>query len=333
MPDPTQPSASVTSLANAPLSKRSGIAMVVLTLLGWSSIPLFLKHFTPLIDCWTANGWRYALSALIWLPVLILGWKRKTLPPGLWKAALVPSLFNVPAQVAFGLAPYLVDPGLMTFSMRLQIVFVMTGAAILFAAERAIIRTAGFLIGMTIVLIGTAGTIYLNPKGLGGGTALGISLAIGAGLLYSGYALSVRKFMHGMPPLAAFAAISQYTAVSLFILMLIFAKHEGKHDFGMQVFNLDALQLNLLALSAIIGIGLGHTLYFASIARLGLAVSAGVVQLQPVIVAIASISLFNEAFTPGQWACGILAIVGAVYMLASQAITQRKSRPAAATAR
>ncbi len=298
--DPAQPSGSLPNLAKPALSKRSGVAMVVLTLLGWSSIPLFLRHFAPLIDCWTANGWRYALSALIWLPVLVLGWKRKTLPPGLWKAALVPSLFNVPAQVAFGLAPYLVDPGLMTFSMRLQIVFVMTGAAILFAAERAIIRTAGFLLGMSVVLIGTAGTIYLNPKGLGGGTAL--------------------------PPLAAFAAVSQYTAVSLFVLMLIFAKHDGQHDFGMQVFKLDAAQINLLALSAVIGIGLGHTLYFASIARLGLAVSAGVVQLQPVIVSILSISLFNEAFTAGQWACGILAIAGAVYMLATQALAQKKPR-------
>lgn len=333
MPDPTQPSASLPNLAKPALSKRSGVAMVVLTLLGWSSIPLFLKHFAPLIDCWTANGWRYALSALIWLPVLILGWKRKSLPPGLWKAALVPSLFNVPAQVAFGLAPYLVDPGLMTFSMRLQIVFVMTGAAILFAAERAIIRTPAFLVGMTVVLIGTAGTIYLNPKGLGGGTALGITFAIGAGLLYSGYALAVRKFMHGMAPLAAFAAISQYTAVSLFVLMLVFAKHEGKHDLGMQLFRLDHMQLLLLALSALIGIGLGHTLYFASIARLGLAVSAGVVQLQPVIVSIISISLFNEAFTPGQWAFGILAIAGAVYMLATQALAQRKPAANPAVAR
>lgn len=328
MPDPTR-----LAPPQPAVSKRAGIATVVLTLLGWSSIPLFLKHFAPLIDPWTANGWRYALSALIWLPVLIAGWNRKNLPPGLWKAALIPSLFNVPAQVAFGLAPYFVDPGLMTFSMRLQIVFVMTGAAILFPAERAIIRTAGFVIGMTGVLFGTLGTIWLNPKGFTGNITLGVAFAVGAGLLYSGYALSVRKFMHGMPPLTAFAAISQYTAASLFVLMLIFAKREGQHDFGMQVFSLDHTQLFLLALSALIGIGLGHTLYFASIARLGLAVSAGVVQLQPVIVSILSISLFDEAFTPGQWACGIVAIAGAVYMLATQAMAQRKPAPSVASAR
>ena len=40
-----------------------GIVTVVMTLIGWSSIPLFLRYFATEIDVWTSNGWRYAVAA------------------------------------------------------------------------------------------------------------------------------------------------------------------------------------------------------------------------------------------------------------------------------
>ena len=52
-------------MAAPPGPRAAGVVTILLTLVGWSSIPLFLKHFTHLIDGWTANGWRYAISALI----------------------------------------------------------------------------------------------------------------------------------------------------------------------------------------------------------------------------------------------------------------------------
>lgn len=290
--------------------------MILLTLVGWSSIPLFLRHFATSdypIDAWTANGWRYGISALIWLPVIFVNLARGTQPRGLWKAALVPSIFNIGGQAAFALAHYMIDPGLLTFSMRLQIVFLTAGAALLFPAERRIIRSTGYIAGMSMVILGTIGTVALQPGGLGGGTAGGVLLSIGAGLLYASYALAVRHFMHGLPSLTAFAAVSQYTAAGMLLFMFLFAK-----DYGGDVLGMPPREQFLVALSAIIGIGLGHTLYFASIARLGLAVSSGVVQLQPIAVSIASFFVFGERLTIGQWACGLGAVLGAGVMLVAQ---------------
>jgi len=302
------------------LSPLRGVATILLTLASWTSIPLFLRHFAPLIDGWTANGWRYGISALLWLPPLILGWRRGSLPPGLWKAALIPSLFNTAAQVCFALAPYYVEPGLMTFSLRLQIVFVTCGAAILFPAERRVIRSRGFLLGLALVVLGTALTLALTPGGLGGGKPVGIALSIGAGLLYAAYALSVRRFMYGMRPLDAFAAVSQYTAVAIVAFMLIWGE-----DMGAGALALDPWQMVLLVISAVVGIGLGHTLYFISIGTLGLAVSAGVVQLQPITVSIASVFMFHERFTPQQWGTGLVAIAGAAVMLVAQHRMQKQA--------
>ena len=71
--------------AARPPSPALGVLTVVLTLTGWSSIPLFLRYFADSIDLWTSNGWRYGFSALVWAPVLIIAALRIGLPKGLWR--------------------------------------------------------------------------------------------------------------------------------------------------------------------------------------------------------------------------------------------------------
>lgn len=306
--------------AKAPPGLGLGLVTVISTLLGWSSIPLFLRYFTNDIDAWTANGWRYGLSALLWLPPLLIGWRRATLPAGLWKAALIPSLWNVPAQVMFGLAPYYVEPGLMTFALRFHIVFLALGAILMFPAERRVIRSPGFLIGIGLVLAGTLGTISLKEGGLGDGSATGVAICIAAGGLYACYALAVRKYMMGINPLTAFAAVNQLTGLGLVGVMLVMARSRatGQWDGGASVLGLSAGMIGLLALSAAIGIGLGHTFYFLSIKRLGLAVSSAVVQLQPVVTSIASYFIFDEVLSALQWSTGGVALLGAGIVLWTQ---------------
>ncbi|GMV26849.1 MAG: hypothetical protein AMXMBFR58_28800 [Phycisphaerae bacterium] len=301
---------------SADARRTQGVVMILLTLAGWTSIPLFLRDFAHgpfAIDAWTANGWRYGVSALLWAPVLVLGLWRRDLPKGIWRAALVPSIFNTIAQVAFAIAPYMVKPGLMTFSMRLQIIFLTVGAALLFPAERRVIRTGGYLSGMAMVMIGTAATLMFQDGGLGGGTAAGVAISIAAGLFYAFYGLSVRKSMQEYHPFTAFAVVSQYTAAAIVVLMVVLGDRHG-----MTVLDLPGTRQFLLVLSAVIGIGLGHTLYFASISRLGLAVAAGVVQLQPITVSIGSMLLFDERLNALQWIGGTIAIAGAVIMLLAQ---------------
>jgi len=298
---------------------------VVLTLAGWSSVPLFLKHFASSIDLWTSNGWRYGFSALLWAPVLVWGWRRKTLPAGLWRASLVPAAFNSVGQVCFTAAHYQIDPGLLTFGLRTQILFVALGALLLFPAERVIIRAPGFIAGAVMVFAGAAGTGLLAEGGVGGASAAGFALAIGSGLMFAGYALSVRHFMHGMPSLTAFAAISQLTALVMIVLMAALGERMGAG-----AAELGGEQFALLLVSAFIGIALGHVAYYMAIARLGVAVSSGVLQLQPILVSFASLGLFGERLSAAQWGCGGVAIAGAGLILYTQHTLHRRAGAGAA---
>jgi DME family drug/metabolite transporter len=311
-----------------------GVLTIVATLLGWTSIPLFLKYFTSEIDYYNANGWRYGLSALIWAVPLLLAWSRGGLPTGLWRAALVPSIFNAVAQHCFAVAPYKIDPGLMTFSLRAQVIFVTIGAAIMFVPERKVIRTWGYLIGLGMVLLGTSLTVLLKPGEFRGADIEGVLLSLAAGACYAAYALSVRKLMHGLNPLLAFAAVSQYTAAALVTLMLIAGNQHGLEALKLLepiagadgVMGLPGTRFVLLLLSAVIGIGLGHTFYFIAIQRLGLAVANSVVQLQPITVSIGSFLLFGEVLTMPQWVSGCLAVLGAGVILHAQWRADRRRR-------
>lgn len=300
------------------IGRFDGIITIVMTLVGWSSIPLFLRHFAEHIDPWTSNGWRYGFSALLWSPVAAIGLRRRSLPPGIWTRALVPSIVNCGSQALFCWAHYRIDPGLLSFGLRSHIVFVTIGAALFFAAERMVIRSPGFIIGILMVVCGTAGTVALGGA-FSGAKMQGVTLAILAGAGFAMYALSVRHYMHGLNAITSFAVISLYTAIGSVVLMLALGDRGTMLPIpGGTALDLGAEQFTLLLLSAFIGIALGHVFYYHSINRLGVAVSSGVVQLQPFLVSIASMWLFHEQLTPLQWISGTIAVGGAGVILVMQ---------------
>ncbi|HYE03628.1 MAG TPA: DMT family transporter, partial [Phycisphaerales bacterium] len=288
------------------MSNAAGLITVLLTLAGWSSVPLFLRHLAQYVDFWTSNGWRYGFAALLWAPVVVLGVCRRTIPRSVWAAAVLPAVFNTLGQAAFAWAHYKIDPGLLTFGLRTQIAFVAVGAFALFPSERRVIRSPAFLGGVLLVFLGASGTILLGRTPPRGATGFGVALAVASGALFAAYALSVRRFMHGVHPVRAFAVISLYTALGMVAPMLVMGERGGAVVLG-----LGAREIALLLVSAVIGISLGHVFYYISIARLGVAVTSGVIQLQPFLVASASYWLYGERLTRLQWASGSVAVAGA----------------------
>lgn len=299
-----------------------GVVTIVMTLVGWSTVPLFITHFSGTLDIWTQNGWRYAFAALIWAPVLIVARARGRASPRLWRAALLPALFNGLGQTAFTWSYYNTDAATATFGLRAQIVFLAVGAYLLFPAERAVLRRPIAWAGIALVLIGVTGTIFLAPGALAGAPthAFGVALAIIGGVLFASYGLSVRKQMSGTNPVVAFAAISQLTALICTALMLALG-HDlstGSWDGGLSALGLSAGQFSLLLLSSLIGIAIGHVFYYIAIARIGVAVAGAVLQLQPFLVAVGALIVHDEPITAGQIGAGVVAVGGAVLLLSVQ---------------
>lgn len=302
----------------------------MLTLLSWASVPLFLRQFSAdgVIDPYTANGWRYGVSALFWLPYLAwLGWHGR-LPRALLAAAAVPVVFNILGQTAFAWGPTLLEPGFFSFVFRVQIVFVTLGAYVLFPAERAVLRTARYWVGVALVALGSIGLFAFRENAGAAAHAapadngnfwLGVAVAVGSGVLFAGYGLSVRYFVSKYHPVAAFGVICQFTAVGMVAVMLVMGDGHGASALRMT-----APQWTLLVLSAFIGIAISHVMYYASLKRLGVSVSSGIIQLQPVFTAAGSLLIFNERMSGAQWLSGLVGIGGALLMLAAGAAAHTK---------
>jgi drug/metabolite transporter (DMT)-like permease len=306
---------------------RKGIVFIAATLLGWASVLLFLKHLTPYIDGWTANGWRYGVSAALWLPLLLAGLHRGTLPDRLWQRALIPSLLNCIGQSCFALTPYYIGPGLGGFLLRVSLVTSTGGALLLFADERPLVRSPLFWAGMGLVVAGSAGTIFNGGTPIEGGSATGIILGLCAGAFFGLYGVSVRYWMRGVPVMTSFAVISLYTAAGMIALMLAFSPTAGRCAFDLSAFN-----WTMLILSALIGIALGHVFYYAAIARLGVAISSGIIQLAPFLGAAGSMLIFHEDLRPAQWASGLVILLGATTLLRAEQRRRRKVAAAPITA-
>jgi drug/metabolite transporter (DMT)-like permease len=300
----------------------------VLTLLSWAAVPLFLHQFRQdgVIDPYTANGWRYGVSALFWLPYL--GWlkSRGMLPRALVAAAAVPVAFNILGQTAFAWGPTLLEPGFFSFIFRIQIVFVALGAYFLFPAERAVLRAPLFWVGIALVAAGSIGLFLFKPSAASAVGAphdtkfwLGVAVAIASGVLFAGYGLSVRYFVSKYPPIPAFGVICQFTAVGMVVVMLAVGAGHGGAAFGLSL-----PQWAILVASAFIGIAISHVMYYAALRRLGVSVSSGILQLQPIFTAAGSFLIFGERLTTLQWVSGLVGVGGAVLMLAAGSIAHAR---------
>ncbi len=249
----------------------------------------------------------------MWLPLLVVGWRRGTLPEGIWRRALVPAVVNCAGQVCFALTPYYIGPGLAGFLLRISLVVSTAGALVLFVDERVLVRSVVFWGGMGLVVAGSIGTVVLGVAPIEGATAVGIALGLAAGAFFGLYGLSVQYWMRGIPAATSFSAISLYTAVGMVTLMLLFGESRGAEAFELSLGN-----WGILVVSALIGIALGHVFYYAAMARLGVAVASAVIQLAPFLGGAASVVIFHEVLTVGQWVSGLVLLVGAWFLLRAE---------------
>lgn len=304
----------------------AGISAAAGSLLCWTVTPLLVAALTPHFDLWASNGWRYGLAALMWLPFLLRLLSRGEVPAALWRRALIPAAFSAGAQVAFVAAFYFTGPAMLTFGLRMQIVATAIGAAVLFPAERAVIRRPSFLFGAAAVVAGVAGVAALAPAkepsaADSASNLIGMLLAAVAGVGYAAYAMAVRKCLAGVGARLSFSIISLYVGAAMLLLMVLLGEAP--------VAQLAAIGPKIwvvLVLSVIFGLAAGHVIYFIALVRLGIAPATGIVQLQPFTVAAASYFLFGELLTAAQTLLGTVAVAGAATMLFTQQRAARERR-------
>ena len=277
----------------------------------WSSTPILLKVFTSFIDGWLANGIRYPASTLLFIPWLIYLKRRNTLPTGLWRLALIPALVNTASQILWAWSPYYLDAGMIGFIIRLSTVWAVIGAFIMFRDERSLMHSITFWAGLLLALGGFLSLSLMGKASLRGSTTVGLILVFSCSIFWASYQLSVRRNLSRISSPTAFGAVACLTCLPILISTILFSQPA-------RILELTWTQNALVIASGLLGIGIGHVLFYIATKRLGVTISTATNLMGAFITALLSRWIFGESLTMLQWIGGGFLVLGGLFILNSQ---------------
>lgn len=296
-------------------SARSFDSLAALSCIGvlicWSSAPLFIKYLTGYLDLWTQNLLRYLSACLFWLPFLLIELKAGRVPKQVWKKAVVPFLLVVIMQTMWAAVFYYIDPGFVSLLATTAFLWVIILSIIFFAEERRLLSNRLFLISIILSLVGLTGVMYFHPKFTHSYTITGIVIVLCYGFIWGLYSLSVKVLLKGIDSRIGFSVISIYAFLTLLVGILF--KGQPSQCLVMPFWGWFSV-----IISGILGIAVGHVLYYISIRRLSAATSSLTQLAQPFIISALSFFLFDEKLSVLQWVFGIVLVAGSALAIIAE---------------
>ncbi len=285
-----------------------GIAALLGCVLCWGVVPVMLRDLVDVVDAWTANGFRYPLAAVLYWPFLWQAWRKREINASLLRACAVPAMLALAAQVFWALAHYHLQASEIGFLVRFSMVWSLLAALTLFRDERRLLAQPRFYLGLALSVGGFVVLSLMRGTASVSGSGTGLAIVSLCSLLFGLYAVSVRLYMNDVHPVLAFSVVSQFVSVGTLSGMFW---RGNVHQLG----NLAPRDWLLMVSSSILGIAVGHILMYASVQRLGAALTTGCQSLTPFITATVASLTLGEVLSPWQWAAGVVLILGAVVLL------------------
>jgi drug/metabolite transporter (DMT)-like permease len=261
-------------------------------------------------DGFTTNLVRYPLASLLYIPFLIAG-IRRGVDRRFWRLALIPAAINILGQTLWAWSPYYLEAGMLSFLVRICVLWSIVGAFWLFRDERPLARSPLFWIGAALSI---GGFVAMSLSGSIGGdsknTLVGIVIILFTGMFWGLYGVAVRYVIRDYHPLFVFSVIGGYTSIAIILMAPL-----GRPS---DLLTLKPGDLAILILSSIMGIAMAHGLYYAAIQRIGLTIPSITMMSAPFISLVGSAWILGERFNPGQCAGGIVLIAGIITAMRAQ---------------
>jgi drug/metabolite transporter (DMT)-like permease len=282
---------------------------------------LFIKYLTGYVDLWTQNLLRYVAACLFWLPFLLAEARAGRVPKIVWKRAILPFLPNIVTQNLWAAAFYYINPGFASLLSMTAFLWVIILSVIFFADERRLLGKRQFWLSILLSIVGLAGVMFFHPDfaiATPGGpeftisfTLIGIAIILLYGLLWGFYGVAVKIAFRDIDSRTGFSVVTIYTVVAMFILTFFMGRPE-------KCLEMPALGWISTVVSGILGIAIGHVLYYTSIRRLGSTTPSLVQLAQPFIVVVISYFVFSELFNIPQLIFGVILVAGSATAILSE---------------
>ena len=274
-------------------------------------MPVLLRHLTVSIDAWTANGFRYPLSAILYWPVLWHAYRTGRLSRDVLIRLRGPALLAFSGQVLWGLAPYYLSASAIGFYIRFALVWSVLAAVTLFPDERRLLGLPRFYIGLAFCVGGFVALSVAWIQSDADVSTWGVVIMLCCSCFFGLYAVSVRWHLRGMNPLVGFGVVAQYVSLGTLTAMIFWGTPSA-------LMRLSYGNWTELIASSLLGIALGHFFLYTAVQRLGAAVTSGVQSITPFLTVAMAYVLLDEQMTVAKWVAGIVIVVGAAVLLSAQ---------------
>ncbi len=287
--------------------RQKGWWALALMLAVWCTPTLFVKYLMPYYDPFAQNFWRYLSSTAMMLPLMVRQLRRDGRREGLtkrqWLLLLWPTLPNILYQTSWVCSQLWLEPAYTAFLNKASVLFAAIMAYALFPEERPLFRSNRFLMGVLLCVVGTLG-LSLQRSTLGVMKMnLAVLLVLFSAAMWAAYSVVVKKIAPNIGSTVSFAVVSMYTTVALAVPALAWG-HIGSIQHTPWQVNV------IMVLSAMMCIGLGHTLYYYALKIIGVSVCATLLLLTPLGTLLLSRWLFGEQMTIEQILWGVVLLVG-----------------------
>jgi drug/metabolite transporter (DMT)-like permease len=293
------------------MTKTKALILNLLVIVCWSLVPVMIRYTRDFFPVSFQNFFRYFISLLVIWPLFALKRRPARVRPGLFLRPggpgipglalklLIIAAANFCFQLGFTASLFLVDPTFVVLIQRSGLIFSVILAALFFSDERALLRRRGFQAGLLGAVAGMV-LVVLGGRELGGiSFSYGVLLTLMSALSWSLLSVLVKRWLPTVPTTSALVVV--FTMVTPFFLVIHLAAGGGR-----LIPQAPLYMWIVMASSGLIGVALGHTLYYKSVPVLGVATAAGLDLLRPFVVGIISYLLFRERLTSLQLGGGIL---------------------------
>ena len=232
-----------------------------------------------------------------------------------WPAPLALAAILATFQTIWVRGVYLVPASYGTLVGRSSIVFALLLGYAFFADERRVIRSGRFLLSAAAATAAVAGVIACDRKfALRGALFTGTMLFLVSALIWAAYAVTIRRLVRGLPPMATFAVTVALTTLLLLPAAVV------KGGLGVMWSSPWNVQLAVF-FSGAACVGATQMLYYVSLKRIGVAYTSLVGLSSPFLTGVFAYLVLGreELLSPWQWAFGAALVASLGYMVWSSA--------------
>lgn len=221
---------------------------------------------------------------------------------------IFPALLVFTFQILWVKSIYLLEPAMVALIGRSSVLFVALLSFLLFADERRVLTSIGFIAGSVMAIAGVVGIIIGKSTAQFGGFDQGVVFALLGAFFWALYLILVKRIVRKTDVMVSVSIIFVLALPLFFVGCLLFGDIAA-------ICKTSASVNVILFVSGIFCVGVANAFNYKSIKLIGASVSSSFVLITPFFTAVASYFIFREVLSSFQIISGVVLVTGCILLL------------------